>query len=74
VAGFLRRWLESVEEPVGLGAVAHHVRATFGVTVAKDWLGYGTFKLLLQELLPEAVIDTEGAGHVHPLRGGPSRP
>jgi hypothetical protein len=67
VAGFMRRLLQTIEEPVSMAVLADHIRSQFGPALYDNWLGYAGFKSMLQGLIPEAVIDADPSGTVYPL-------
>ena len=65
VAEFLRERLRQANSPEKLATLAAIVNVEFGI--ASNWLGYGKFKDMLNALVPEARIDNEDSGRVHPL-------
>lgn len=61
-----RRVVSSLTRPAPLAQVAWQVQANFGRTITTDWGGFGTFKELLRQAVPDVSIVSVPPGTVVP--------
>ena len=66
------RIVSGLERPAPLASIAAKLRGTFGTGLLSDWAGYGNFKSLLVDAVPDISIQSVGPGYVIPRGATPS--
>jgi ppGpp synthetase/RelA/SpoT-type nucleotidyltranferase len=66
------RIVSNLERPAPLASIAARLRGTFGAGLLPDWVGYGNFKSLLVDAVPDISIQNVGPGYVIPRGATPS--
>lgn len=62
----LAEYVSTLVRPTALAALAWELQREFGQDIVKGWLGYGTFKDLLNASVPDARISPEPPSYVLP--------
>ncbi|MDX3387804.1 RelA/SpoT domain-containing protein [Streptomyces niveiscabiei] len=63
---YLRNRVKNLGKPTDLASLAWEVRKEFGQEVSQGWFGYGSFKALLQDAVPDARVTEEPPSYVLP--------
>lgn len=66
------RIVSELERPAPLASIAAQLQGTFGTGLVRDWVGYGNFKSLLVDAVPDISIQSVGPGYVIPRGAAPS--
>jgi hypothetical protein len=69
----ISRFIENLDRPASLASIAFHVQRVFGARITEGWLGFGSFKSLVQEAVPDAQIQPGAPGYVIPPSFSPSQ-
>lgn len=62
----LVEYADSLERRVSLASAAHHLQTIFGAEVSHEWFGYGSFKHLVLDALPEKRVIGRIPGYLLP--------
>ncbi|MFG3282690.1 GTP pyrophosphokinase family protein [Streptomyces sp. NPDC048111] len=63
---YLQNRVANLGKPTDLASLAWEVRKEFGQEVSQGWFGYGSFKTLLRDAVPEARVTDEPPSYVLP--------
>jgi hypothetical protein len=63
----LRNRVTSLEKPIDLASLAWEVQRNFGQEVTQGWFGFGNFKSLIKDSVPNVRVTDEPPSYVLPV-------